>query len=477
VRPVHRASLAAALAALVLLPAIPLMVLAPPPLPLRAPEAPAAATAPPEVFALPPNVRVTSANGPANEVHIAVNPLDPLNLIAGAKDYTLGNGAPCGEPGGTGVHNVWAGYYWSRDGGQTWGNGLMPGYPGAPPLSATSLLTGYKCSSDPVVAFDNLGHAHYLGLAYNAIAPVPPTAAPNMAWMATSVDGGATWPVMTKIGETLYPALFDDKEWFAFDPLSGTAFVTWTEFTQVSTNIMVVRCPLALACTPLQPLTLPGVNSVQGSAVAVGPDGVVHLIWLDYGSRTVRHTSALGGVGFLPDEAIATFRGVGNQPNSAFRTPTMPALAVDPVSGALYAVWTDRGLDTADVYGTRSTDGGVTWSAVFRVNDDAAGKSNFFPAVSVAPNGRVDVAFYDRRDDPANKLLTTYLATSTDGGVTWVNSRVGDTLFNGDLGYHQAGAPFIGDYIGVASTDDHAYPLWADTRDGTSQVYVGLVPR
>jgi hypothetical protein len=66
------------------------------------------------------NFEATIENGPANEVTIAVNPKDPDNLIAGGKDYTLG-------PSGNG-YIVWSGYYWSEDGGKTWGNGLIWGY-------------------------------------------------------------------------------------------------------------------------------------------------------------------------------------------------------------------------------------------------------------------------------------------------------------------------------------------------------------
>jgi hypothetical protein len=430
----------------------------------------------------PPNVRVTTAQGPANEVHVAVNPLDPDNLVAAAKDYTIGTAAPCGEPGARGTYNVWAGYYWSTDGGHTWGNGLMPGYPGGLPGSV-SLLTGYQCSSDPVVAFDGLGHAHYLGLAYQGFTPAGTLVSTNMLWLATSLDGGATWPVILKVAELPYPAFFNDKEWFAIDPVTNIATVTWTEFLPVATNIMVARCVLGEACSPPLAITLPFVESVQGSAPAVGPDGTVHVVWNDYRSRCIRYTSApLGSAFLVPDRCIApNVQFVGGQPNSGYRTPSMPAVAVDrsggPHDNHVYVAWTDGRSDASDIYAVRSPDGGATWTAAFRVNGDPLGRSNFFPAVGVAPSGRADIAFYDRRDDPANRFNLLYLASSTDGGLTWPNTRVGEVPFDGTGCYHQQGFSFIGDYIGVASTDANAFPVWADSRNGRCDVYTAIVPR
>lgn len=416
--------------------------------------------------AYPPNVQVTTANGPANEVHIAVNPTNPLNLIAGAKDYTLGASTDCG------VTRVWAGYYWSLDGGQSWGNGLMPGYPGGPP----SPLTGYGCSSDPVVAFDGDGNAYYFGLA------LTPGHAVSALWLAVSQDGGATWPLMAKVAEVPGAGLIlNDKNWFAIDPVTNVVHLVWAFFDPVGIHIVTAQCVLVV-CGPPVPVSglLPDI--VQFSSIAVGPEGEVHLIWYDLGSRQLMYVrSDTQGAVWSQPKAIATTQPIGQQPNGSFRSPPMPQVIVDRSNGAhrgdVYVVFPDRRNDASDVMFVKSTDGGATWTSPARINDDPFGKSNFMPAIDVAPNGRVDVAFYDRRDDPANRLLTVYLASSADGGATWTNQRVSSAQFDGNLGRHQGGFAFIGDYIGIASTDAMAFPLWADTRSGTSQVMVGLVPR
>ena len=136
------------------------------------------------------NFEVTTENGPANEVTIAVNPTDPNNLIAGAKDYTLG------EREGREGYRVWSGYYWSNDGGITWGNGLM-GYPDI----ENSVLGIYDEISDPVVAFGPDGTAYYSGLAVNyeskLIPGFPPRFVHNVIYVSKSTDGGKTYSQIT----------------------------------------------------------------------------------------------------------------------------------------------------------------------------------------------------------------------------------------------------------------------------------------
>src|SRR2546426_7071823 len=54
-----------------------------------------------------------------NEPSVAVNPHNPSVVVAGSNDYcaALVNG------------DVWSGYYRSTDGGATWQDSLVPGYP------------------------------------------------------------------------------------------------------------------------------------------------------------------------------------------------------------------------------------------------------------------------------------------------------------------------------------------------------------
>ena len=82
----------------------------------------------------------------------------------------------------------------------------------------------------------------------------------------------------------------------------------------------------------------------------------------------------------------------------------------------------------------------------------------------IAPNGRYDASFYDRRYTNNLFVDLTY-ATSSDGGATWSTARVSTSSFDPStwgvpsssaLGYR----PFIGDYNGLVSRDDWAGLTW-----------------
>ena len=81
--------------------------------------------------------------------------------------------------------------------------------------------------------------------------------------------------------------------------------------------------------------------------------------------------------------------------------------------------------------------------------------------VSVSPNGRVDIMWYDKRPDPNNYPLDVFFAFTRDGTTISANVRV--TGVSSDPAVWPA---FLGDYNGMASTDRTAYPVWADMRNG-----------
>lgn len=61
--------------------------------------------------------------------------------------------------------------------------------------------------------------------------------------------------------------------------------------------------------------------------------------------------------------------------------------------------------DPVEISLIRSTDTGATWSDPVAVNDVTFARQwNYpeaYPDLSVAPSGRVDIAWYDWRNDPA----------------------------------------------------------------------------
>jgi len=143
-----------------------------------------------------------------------------------------------------------------------------------------------------------------------------------------------------------------------------------------------------------------------------------------------------------------------------------PGFARDPGTGRLYATWDAGRGDGRDVSLSRSDDGGTTWSPAVAVAPGPG--AQHLPAVDVAPGGRVDVAFYDRRRDPGDVMAEAVLATSGDGGRTFATTTVSDRAFDTRIGFGGfQGIPLLGSHLAVLSGTDQALAFWSDTSGGT----------
>jgi hypothetical protein len=155
-----------------------------------------------------------------------------------------------------------------------------------------------------------------------------------------------------------------------------------------------------------------------------------------------------------------------------------PSPAVDLGNGHVYVAWEDMGAGVPQILFMASTDAGRTWTNPRKLNDaDPRRDWDFteeFPKLGVAPDGRIDVAWYDWRDDVTykdgdkeNGLQNVYYTSSSDGGRTWTqNLRVSDRSIDRRFGPRQVG--FITGPVGLASTDDNAFLAWDDTRNGNA---------
>jgi hypothetical protein len=122
---------------------------------------------------------------------------------------------------------------------------------------------------------------------------------------------------------------------------------------------------------------------------------------------------------------------------------------------------------------SRSTDGGLTFSSPHRINDDPVNpnKWHWFGTLSVAPNGRIDVVWYDTRNAPNNIDSQLFYSFSTDGGGTWApNIPVSDS-FNPQAGFPQNQK--IGDYITIVSDNTGGNVAYAATYNENPQAVGG----
>src|SRR6266540_7000296 len=153
------------------------------------------------------NRRVTTDASPSNarsESCIAVNPLDPFNLVGSSKRFT--------DPA-TYVFSLAA--YSTFDGGLSWtDSGPLP------------LLSGWQGCSDPYVAWDSTGGAYIAALPFGPGSDIPII---GIA-IYRSPAGGRTWPPPRLI----HSSTGDDKQTAAGDnnpasPHYGNVYVAWDD--------------------------------------------------------------------------------------------------------------------------------------------------------------------------------------------------------------------------------------------------------
>src|SRR5207253_4710952 len=130
--------------------------------------------------------------------------------------------------------------------------------------------------------------------------------------------------------------------------------------------------------------------------------------------------------------------------------------SVGPTSNNIYMVATVEPFGAnngSDVMFSRSTDGGLTFSAPHRINDDPINhnKWHWFGTLSVASNGRIDSIWLDTRNAANNIDSQLFYSYSTDGGVTWAPNVAVSNSFNPLEGWPNQSK--IGDYITIVS--DH----------------------
>lgn len=202
------------------------------------------------------------------------------------------------------------------------------------------------------------------------------------------------------------------------------------------------------------------------SQPAVGPDGTIYETfqrrYRDGRVDLLMAMSADDGVSFT-ESPIDSERDLGLQYDAA-------KLVVDPVSGALYCVWSDSRTGSQQIFLRKSLSKGAVWSAALMLGPHEGGTSRS-PAISVAPDGRIDVVYYHTlAGQPA--LDDVYLSSSTDGGATFKESKVNAKPIDRTLGYSGA-ASFpgrAGNHYppGISSLDGSADVVWSDTADATT---------
>lgn len=419
------------------------------------------------------DVTPADARRPA-EVSLAINPTNPDHVVA----VLLQGGGP-GEPRVTN----WA--YTSYDGGLTW--------KGAPAQNP-----GGRAQGDDAVVFGHDGTAFHSYISFDGIRVARPDRAWNGIFVRSSKDG-ATWtPPVTVIDHINTVIPFEDKPWIGVDrnaasPHRGNLYVAWTRFDVYGSKDPAHRSRIMLSrsrdggrsfAPPLQISdetgdALDGDNTMEGAVPVAGPDGTVYVSWAGpkglYFDR-----SADGGWTFGTDVLITATPGGWDLPVAGLeRHNGMPVTAVDlsagPRKGTIYVNWIDERHGNPDVFVASSADGGQTWSAPVRVNDDGKNAAQLFTWMAVDPeDGAINVVFHDRRAGTGTMTGVT-LARSVDGGQTFVNYPLPVAPFD-----CCEKSVFFGDYNAIDAYGGRvvaAFPvLTADGRQKVQAVVARFLP-
>ena len=514
-------------------------------------------------FIAPPAVTVNQDTAAAsqNETAIAVDPNNHNRIVAGANDYVTRtwpctvNGTPCSALG-----DAYSGTYFSNDSGSTWccnsnPNAIYtpttdPGQIGTQIPGVEHLVGGqYDAGGDPSVAFDSRGHVFYAGLGFDRTSP-PNTVAVNKGTFDGS--GKLTWGPPTFINQTTAPSTLNDKEWIAVDtntssPFKDRIYVTWTRFIFQAGTGNYVQSPIFFAFSTDEGATFSTPTSIcgavhydQGSRPVVGPDGTLYVFWngstkLASLNSTYMAKSSDGGATWSKPLSVSTVTNIPGIHNTAFRVNSFPAAAAAP-NGHLYVTWNTEVDNTHPIYtgdegcaffipgnhvGTchsvavysKSTDGGITWTAPAPVfaggsrtaqgypvtNPDGSTLNapsltgpieDVFPAAAVAANGDVYLAAY--RGDYVSPWQTCASGPPPPVGRITCNT-LGKYINNTRLDYfvrdvttsmtqsvsthpintrYQFGGGFFGDYTDIATGSDNVFhAFWTDSNNVQSVVW------
>ena len=365
----------------------------------------------------------------ANECPISVDPTNPNRMTIAWRQF---NDVTSNFRQG--------GWGYTTDGGIHW---TFPG-----------TLENNVFRSDPVTKSDEIGQFFYLSLQSNQAQSF----FCDDMWRST--NGGQSWTLLS--GEQGGGG--GDKEWFTIDktngPGHGFQYQADDGINCSGSGVQFQRSTNG-GVTWQSPIVIP--NSPIYGTLDVDTNGNVFVGGSSGGStfRCVRSSNAqIGGQTPTFDRNTAVSLG-GSIVQGGINGVGLCGqlfLAIDRSGGStnnniyMLASVLPSGRSTTDVMFVRSTDGGLTFSAPHRINDDGlTNKWHWFGTFAVAPNGRLDAVWYDTRNAANNTDSQLFYSYSTDGGVTWSPNVAVSAPFSPLEGWPNQNK--IGDYITIVS--DH----------------------
>ncbi len=420
------------------------------------------------------------------EIQIAVNHRNTNQIVTAANTWNT-SVAACNNDQTQSI-------FYSSDGGATWGHTCAP----SNNVWNLGSCTGTVFGSDPALYWNDNNEVflNYMLLCGTA------TSTKYSMVVARSANGGATWSAQGIIKNAWSTGTLEDKNFYVIDntlasPFYGRHYTCWdrsnNEKFAYSTNNGVSWTEVDLPTAPVGGIDL-------GCEIAVQKNGTVHVVWesltcaANCSDERMWYTkSTNGGVSWsspvqVHDHNLHGFgSGTSSKPPVSDNRGIAPFGAIDvdnsggACDGTLYATfgdYTSGGATETDIWVTKSTNGGTTWSAPVKVNDDGlAGRTQFHPFLQVdQSNGHVVVAWHDARNDANNRKVDFYTARSTNCGVSFeanVQASQPTSEFNNSgISYTDENTSDnpnrnpnqYGEYLGLDVKNGKAYIAWTDSR-------------
>ncbi len=359
------------------------------------------------------------------------------------------------------------GIYVTTDSGTSWkGNDSCTGSP----LKYHGGDPGISIANNGTFILTRLGRSPFVGL-----------------YSHYSTDNGQTWSAQKVIStDDLERATLESND-LPGTPNYGRTFAAWIKFAYPFPMMVASTDNYAQTWSAPRQLNNPSSRSAGGD-IAIGPGGEVYICWAGVTDVSPFKevlvgfaSSANGGTDWSVTENAFPMNGITGvmTKKDSIRVNGLPGIAVDGTNGTrkgwIYIVTGQKNLAPAgtdpDIVLNRSTDGGKTWSAGIRVNQDAVnnGKIQYFPTAHVDKDGTLNVIFYDDRNTTSDSV-GVFIARSNDGGDSFREYEISDHNFKPEpIG--GLGQGYQGDNIDLTSTDTHLWPVWMDNSTGVYQIW------
>jgi hypothetical protein len=395
------------------------------------------------------NVNMSMEPGNQNECSLAINPTNHNNVVAWSNDEnTIAGGVD---------------EYKSLDGGNTWTRKLIGANDGLEVSACCDTQSVFDSFGNLFAV--NIDFASGFSDSIKVLESFDGGTTFQVVTITTDPNGGLDQPSIA-FGDGMVWVSYKDNSGGAI-MAAGAAVTGLGKVGSFSTpeaasgsvdgsfGGMAVSSPGQVMVTYQSPVASSGPSTIF---VNVDPDGLGPK---GFGPAITVSPTNVGGFDPIPPQPSRTVDAEANvyYDNSG-----------GPHTGRAYLVYTDApslGSSATDIFVRISDDNGMTWTNPVRITDDTSGKSHFNPQMAIdQTTGNVAVAWFDSRNSGANDQTAQIFATvSTDGGVTWMpNIQVSAgtsnvTLANSFIDY--------GDYMLMDFYGGTFRPIWSDNSNST----------